>query len=85
MKTLSVASGYLYGVRCLVFCQFCNQGADESLGLLHMFVVFMLKNMEVYVGVEPCHCQNVFFCVLFSGTVVSLVFKLTPPLHAVMG
>lgn len=84
MKTLSVASGYLYGVRCLVFCQFCNQGANESSCLLHMLVVFMLKNMEVYVGVEPCHCQNVFFCVLVLGTIVPLVFQLTPPVYAVM-
>jgi len=70
-----------------MFCvlQFCHQGADESSCLLHMFVVFMLKNLEVYVGVEPYHCQNVFFCVLVLGTTVPLVFQLTPPVHALMG
>jgi len=85
MKTLSVASAYSYGVPCFVFCQFCHQGGDESSCLLHMLVVFKLKNLEVYVGVEPCHCQNVFFYVLVLGTTVSLVFQLTPPVHALMG
>jgi hypothetical protein len=76
MKTLSVANGYLYGVPCFVFCRFYHLGADQSSCLLHMFVVFMLMNLEVYVGVEPCHCQNEFFCVVVLGTTVPVVCQL---------
>jgi hypothetical protein len=43
-----------------------------------MFVVSMLKNLEVYVVVESCHCQNEFFCVVVLGTTVPLICQLTP-------
>jgi hypothetical protein len=77
MKTPSVASGHLYGVPCFVFCQFCHLGADHSSCLLHMFIVFMLMNLEVYVEVELCCCQNVFFCVVAT---VPVVCQFTPTL-----
>jgi hypothetical protein len=84
MKTPSVASGYLYGVPCFVFCQFYHLGADHSSCLLHMFIVFMLMNLEVYVEVELCCCQNVFFCVVVLGTTVPVVCQFTLPVHSLL-